>query len=135
MNRFYKPTPREYVSTHVDMPWEFLQGAAEQKQKGFDTADAGVDTAGKLLQFETIPGDEPWKAEKQKQYNEQLLKVRDQLHTTGNSSEAAKALTNVVRNISQDRDIAIMTGATLLDADELITEFNPNSLGNVSKIK
>ena len=93
------------------MPWEFLQGAAEQKQKGFDTADAGVDTAGKLLQFETIPGDEPWKAEKQKQYNEQLLKVRDQLHTTGNSSEAAKALTNVVRNISQDRDIAIMTAA------------------------
>ena len=40
MNRFYKPTPREYVSTHVDMPWEFLQGAAETKQKGFDTAVA-----------------------------------------------------------------------------------------------
>ena len=38
MNRFYKPTPREYVSTQVDMPWEFVQGVAEQKEKGFDEA-------------------------------------------------------------------------------------------------
>ncbi len=57
MNRYYNPTPREYVSTHVDMPWEFLQGVAEQKQKGFDTALGLGDAGSKLLDFNAIPGD------------------------------------------------------------------------------
>ena len=79
MNRFYKPTPREYVSTHVDMPWEFMQGVAEQKQKGYDTATAGADATASLLNFNVIPGDTNWKQEKQKQYNDKLYKVRDYL--------------------------------------------------------
>ena len=111
MNRFYKPTPREYVSTHVDVPWEFLQGAADKKQVQYDKADAGVDAAAKLLDFENIPGDNQWKAEKQKYYNEQLIQVRDHLHSTGDISGASRALTGVVRDIVQDKDVAVMKAA------------------------
>ena len=111
MNRFYKPTPREYVSSQVDIPWEFLQGAADKKQLEFDKAEAGVDAATKLLDFESIPGDKEAKAEKQKYYNDMLLQVRDHLQNTGDVSGAARALTGVVRDIAQDKDIAIMKSA------------------------
>ena len=111
MNRFYKPTPREYVSTNVDVPWEFLQGVAERKQAQFDKADAGVDAASKLLDFENIPGDTPWKKEKQQYYNDQLLQVRDHLYNTGDVSGASRALTGVVKDIAQDKDIAVMKAA------------------------
>ena len=111
MNRFYKPTPREYVSTHVDMPWEFLQGVAEQKQKGFDAANAGADATASLLNFNVIPGDTEYKQEKQKQYNEKLYKVRDYLMQTGDYSGASRDLANVTREINQDQDLAIMKAA------------------------
>ena len=111
MNRFYKPTPREYVSTHVDMPWEFLQGVAEQKQKGYDTATAGADATASLLNFNVIPGDTSWKQEKQKQYNDKLYKVRDQLMQTGDYTGASRELANVTREINQDQDLAIMKAA------------------------
>lgn len=111
MNRFYKPTPREYVSTHVDMPWEFLQGVAEQKQKGFDAANAGADATASLLNFNVIPGDTNWKQEKQKQYNDKLYKVRDYLIQTGDYSGASRDLANVTREINQDQDLAIMKAA------------------------
>lgn len=111
MNRFYKPTPREYVSSHVDVPWDFLQGVADKKQGEYDKADAGVDAAAKLLDFENIPGDTPWKREKQQYYNDMLLQVRDHLHNSGDIHGASRALTGVVRDIAQDRDIAIMKAA------------------------
>ena len=111
MNRFYKPTPREYVSTHVDMPWEFMQGVAEQKQKGYDTATAGADATASLLNFNVIPGDTNWKQEKQKQYNDKLYKVRDYLVQTGDYSGASRDLANVTREINQDQDLAIMKAA------------------------
>ena len=119
MNRFYKPTPREYVSTHVDIPWEFMQGAADKKQLEYDKADAGVDAATKLLDFENIPGDTPWKREKQQYYNDMLLQVRDHLHTTGDISGASRALTGVVRNIAEDKDIAVMKAAVEPYKDQL----------------
>jgi hypothetical protein len=111
MNRFYKPTPREYVSSQVDVPWEFLQGVAERKQLEFDKADAGLDAATKLLDFESIPGDREGKVEKQVYYNDKFLQIRDHLHTTGDVSGSARALTGVVRDIAQDKDIAIMKAA------------------------
>ena len=111
MNRFYKPTPREYVSTHVDMPWEFMQGVAEQKQKGFDTAATGVDAAAKLLDFQVNPGDVPGKQKLQKEYNDRLLQVRDQLYQNGDYSGASRNLTGVVRDIVQDKRLANMKNA------------------------
>lgn len=111
MNRFYKPTPREYVSTHVDMPWEFMQGVAEQKQKGFDTAATGVDAAAKLLDFQVNPGDVPGKQKLQREYNDRLLQVRDQLYQSGDYSGASRNLTSVVRDIIQDKRLANMKNA------------------------
>jgi hypothetical protein len=111
MNRFYKPTPREYVSTNVDVPWEFLQGVADRKQLGFDKAEANVDAATKLLDFESIPGDREAKAEKQKYYNDQIMQIRNHLLSTSDVSGASRALTGVVRDIAQDKDIAIMKSA------------------------
>jgi hypothetical protein len=109
--RFYKPRLREYVSTQVDMPWEFLQGVAEQKQKGFDTAMLAGDAAANLLNFNVIPGDQQYKQEKQKQYNDQIYKVRDYLMQTGDFNSAARNLSNITRQIVQDQDLAIMKAA------------------------
>lgn len=111
MNRFYKPTPREYVSTHVDMPWEFLQGVAEQKQKGFDTAETSGDAAAKLLDFQVNPGDVPGKQKLQKEYNDRILEARDYLHQNGDYSGASRILTGVVRDIVQDRRLSNMKNA------------------------
>jgi hypothetical protein len=105
MNRFYKPTPREYVSTHVDMPWEFLQGAAEQKQKGFDTAVATGDASEKLLNFKVAPGDiEKYKG-KVNQYNSEIQGATDYLFETGDYNNASRKLVSTVRNITADTDI------------------------------
>ena len=111
MNRYYNPTPREYVSTHVDMPWEFLQGVAEQKQKGFDTAVAAGDAASSLLNFEVIPGDVKFKNELQKKYNDRILEAQNYVQQTGDFSTASRKLTGVVRDIAQDPYINNMKAA------------------------
>lgn len=111
MNRFYKPTPREYVSTHVDMPWEFLQGVAEQKQKGFDTALATGDAADKLLNFEVNPGDMPGKKKVQDEYNKRIYGVTDYIKQTGDFSTASRDFTGIIRDISQDKRINVMKNA------------------------
>jgi hypothetical protein len=105
MNRFYKPTPREYVSTHVDMPWEFLQGVAETKQKGFDTAVATGDASERLLNFKVAPGDiEKYKG-KVGQYNSEIQASTDYLFETGDYNTASRKLAGTVRNIAADTDI------------------------------
>lgn len=109
--RFYKPRLREYVSTQVDMPWEFLQGVAEQKQKGYDAALAQGDAANKLLNFEVNPGDMPGKQQVQKEYNDQLYKITDYIRQTGDFSTASREFANVIRNIAQDKRIQVMTNA------------------------
>lgn len=109
--RFYKPRLREYVSTQVDMPWEFLQGVAEQKQKGYDSALAQGDAANKLLNFEVNPGDMPGKQHVQKEYNDQLYKITDYIRQTGDFSTASREFANVIRNIAQDKRIQVMTNA------------------------
>jgi len=105
MNRFYKPTPREYVSTHVDMPWEFLQGAAETKQKGFDTAVATGDASEKLLNFKVAPGDIENYRKKVGQYNSEIQGATDYLYETGDYTNASRKLVGTVRNITADTDI------------------------------
>jgi hypothetical protein len=105
MNRFYKPTPREYVSTHVDMPWEFLQGAAETKQKGFDTAVATGDASEKLLNFKVAPGDIENYKKKVGQYNSEIQASTDYLFETGDYNNASRKLVGTVRNITADTDI------------------------------
>jgi hypothetical protein len=109
--RFYKPRLREYVSTQVDMPWEFLQGVAEQKQKGFDSALAQGDAANKLLNFEVNPGDMPGKKHVQNEYNDQLYQITDYIRQTGDFSTASREFANVIRNIAQDKRIQTMTAA------------------------
>jgi len=111
MNRFYRPTPREYVSTHVDMPWEFLQGVAEQKQKGYDTALATGDAANSLLNFETIPGDVEAKKKIQEKYNSRIVEAQDYVSKTGDFNTASRILTGVVRDIAQDPFINNMKAA------------------------
>lgn len=109
--RFYKPRLREYVSTQVDMPWEFLQGVAEQKQKGYDAALAQGDAANKLLNFEVNPGDMPGKQHVQNEYNDQLYQITDYIRQTGDFNTASREFANVIRNIAQDKRIQIMTAA------------------------
>jgi hypothetical protein len=109
--RYYKPRLREYVSTQVDMPWEFLQGVAEQKQKGFDSALAQGDAANKLLNFEVNPGDMPGKQHVQNEYNDQLYQITDYIRQTGDFSTASREFANVIRNIAQDKRIQTMTSA------------------------
>jgi len=111
MNRFYKPTPREYVSTHVDMPWEFLQGVAEQKQKGYDSALGLGDSGSKLLDFNAIPGDYEQKQAVQNKYNDRFAEITDYIQKTGDSTGASRAFTNVIRDITKDRSIQIMKAA------------------------
>jgi hypothetical protein len=109
--RFYKPRLREYVSTQVDMPWEFLQGVAEQKQKGYDDALATGDAANKLLNFEVIPGDMEGKQAIQQEYNELLYGITDYVRQTGDFNTASREFSKVIRNIAQDKRIQIMTNA------------------------
>jgi hypothetical protein len=112
--RFYKPRLREYVSTQVDMPWEFLQGVAEQKQKGYDTALATGDAAGKLLNFEVIPGDVQAKNELQKKYNDRIIKIQDYIQSTGDFNGASREFTGIIRDIAQDPYINNMKAAVPL---------------------
>jgi hypothetical protein len=112
--RFYKPRLREYVSTQVDMPWEFLQGVAEQKQKGYDTALATGDAAGKLLNFEVIPGDVQFKNEIQKKYNDRIMKIQDYIQSTGDFNAASREFTGIIRDIAQDPYINNMKAAVPL---------------------
>ncbi len=109
--RFYKPRLREYVSTQVDMPWEFLQGVAEQKQKGYDAALAQGDAANKLLNFEVNPGDMPGKKHVQNEYNDQLYQITDYIRQTGDFNTASREFSKVLRNIAQDKRIQTMTAA------------------------
>jgi hypothetical protein len=109
--RFYKPRLREYVSTQVDMPWEFLQGVAEQKQKGYDTALATGDAAGKLLNFDVIPGDVQAKNEIQKKYNDRIMKIQDYIQSTGDFNGASREFTGIIRDIAQDPYINNMKAA------------------------
>lgn len=109
--RYYKPRLREYVSTQVDMPWEFLQGVAEQKQKGYDTALATGDAASKLLNFEVIPGDMPGKQYVQNEYNQKLHGITDYIRQTGDFNTASREFANIIRDISQDPRIKVMTSA------------------------
>jgi hypothetical protein len=109
--RFYKPRLREYVSTQVDMPWEFLQGVAEQKQKGYDTALATGDAASKLLNFEVNPGDMPGKQAIQQEYNELLYGITDYIRQTGDFNSASREFSKIIRDISQDKRIQTMTAA------------------------
>jgi len=136
--RFYKPRLREYVSTQVDMPWEFLQGVAEQKQKGYDTALATGDAASKLLNFETIPGDVQFKNELQRKYNDRIMEAQKYVQQTGDFSKASRDLMGIVRDISQDPYINNMKAAVPIwkeqrkSAEELdsqgeILDFNRNS--------
>lgn len=111
MNRFYKPTPREYVSTQVDMPWEFLQGVAEQKQKGFDKAITDLDAASKLLDFDVNPGDMPGKKYVQNEYNQKIYGITDYLYQTGDVSSASRKFASIIKDISQDPRIKVMTSA------------------------
>lgn len=109
--RFYKPRLREYVSTQVDMPWEFLQGVAEQKQKGYDTALASGDAATNLLNFEVIPGDTQIKNEIQKKYNDKIIEVQDYIQKTGDFNTGSRKLTGIIRDIAQDPYINNMKAA------------------------
>lgn len=109
--RFYKPRLNEYVSTQVDLPWEFLQGVAEQKQKGYDTALATGDAASKLLNFEVIPGDVQSKNELQRKYNDRILEAQKYVQETGDFSTASRKLTSIVRDIAQDPYINNMKAA------------------------
>jgi hypothetical protein len=109
--RFYKPRLREYVSTQVDMPWEFLQGVAEQKQKGYDTALATGDTASKLLNFEVNPGDMPGKKKVQDEYNQRIYGITDYIRQTGDFNAASREFANIIRDVSQDQRIKVMTSA------------------------
>jgi hypothetical protein len=109
--RFYKPRLREYVSTQVDMPWEFLQGVAEQKQKGYDTALATGDAASKLLNFEVIPGDVQFKNELQRKYNDRIIEAQKYVQQTGDFNKASRDLMGIVRDISQDPYINNMKAA------------------------
>ena len=93
------------------MPWEFLQGVAETKQKGFDTAEASGDAAAKLLDFQVNPGDVPGKQKLQKEYNDRILEARDYLHQNGDHSGASRILTGIVRDIVQDKRLANMKNA------------------------
>ena len=111
MNRFYKPQARQYVSSYVDMPWEFLQGVAEQKQKGYDTALASADAASKLLDFKVNPGDMAGKKQVQNEYNERILKGVDHIRNTGDFNSGARDVANIIRDIVQDPRIQVMTGA------------------------
>ena len=112
--RFYKPRLREYVSTQVDMPWEFLQGVAEQKQKGYDTALATGDAASKLLNFEVIPGDVQFKNEIQEKYNDRIMKIQDYIQSTGDFNTASREFTGIIRDIAQDPYINNMKAAVPL---------------------
>lgn len=138
MNRFYKPTPREYVSTNVDMPWEFLQGAAEQKQKGYDTALATGDSVASLLNFEVNPGDVQVKNELQKKYNDRIIEAQDYIQKTGDFSTGSRKITGIIRDIAQDPYINNMKaavpiwkeqrkGAEELESQGEILDFNRNS--------
>jgi hypothetical protein len=109
--RFYKPRLREYVSTQVDMPWEFLQGVAEQKQKSYDAALAQGDAANKLLNFEVNPGDMPGKQHVQNEYNDQLYQITDYIRQTGDFNTASREFAKVIKNIAQDKRIQVMTNA------------------------
>jgi hypothetical protein len=126
--RYYKPRLREYVSTQVDMPWEFLQGVAEQKQKGYDTALATGDTASKLLNFEVNPGDVQAKNEIQKKYNDRIMKIQDYIQSTGDFNAASREFTGIIRDIAQDPYINNMKAAVPLwkeqqkEKDKLISE-------------
>lgn len=111
MNRFYKPTPREYVSTHVDMPWEFLQGVAEQKQKGYDSALGLGDAGSKLLDFNSTPGDYEQKQIVQNKYNDKFAEITDYIQKTGDYTGASRKFTSVIRDITKDRGIQIMKAA------------------------
>lgn len=111
MNRFYKPTPREYVSTQVDMPWEFLQGVAEQKQKGFDKANTDLDDINKLLKFDVIPGDVPGKQKLQQEYNSKIMQYRDYLMNTGDVSTTSRNVMGIVNDIINDKRIINMKNA------------------------
>jgi hypothetical protein len=136
--RYYKPRLREYVSTQVDMPWEFLQGVAEQKQKGYDTALATGDAASNLLNFEVIPGDVQFKNELQRKYNDRIMEAQKYVQQTGDFSKASRDLMGIVRDISQDPYINNMKAAVPIwkeqrkSAEELdsqgeILDFNRNS--------
>lgn len=126
--RFYKPRLREYVSTQVDMPWEFLQGVAEQKQKGYDTALATGDAASKLLNFEVNPGDVQAKNEIQKKYNDRIMKIQDYIQSTGDFNGASREFTGIIRDIAQDPYINNMKAAVPIwkeqqkEKDKLISE-------------
>jgi hypothetical protein len=111
MNRFYKPTPREYVSTHVDVPWEFLQGVAEQKQKGYDAALSTSDAAANLLNFEVNPGDVEVKKGIQKKYNDRILEAQNYVQQTGDFNKASRDIAGIVRDIAQDPYINTMKAA------------------------
>jgi hypothetical protein len=112
--RFYKPRLNEYVSTQVDLPWEFLQGVAEQKQKGYDTALATGDAASKLLNFEVNPGDVQFKNELQRKYNDRILEAQKYVQETGDFNTASRKLTSIVRDIAQDPYINNMKAAVPL---------------------
>ena len=111
MNRFYKPTPREYVSSYAELPWEFLQGVAEQKQKAFDKTGAELDAVNKLLNFDSIPGDIPGKQMVQQEYNQRLMKERDNLLRTMDVRTTSRNVLGIVNDIINDKRIINMKNA------------------------
>lgn len=129
--RFYKPRLREYVSTQVDMPWEFLQGVAEQKQKGYDTALATGNAASKLLDFEVNPGDMEGKQYIQKEYNDKLYGITDYIRQTGDFNTASIEFANVIRDIAQDKRIINMTNAVEPYKKQRTTEEEMRAKGEI----
>jgi hypothetical protein len=129
--RFYKPRLREYVSTQVDMPWEFLQGVAEKKQKGYDTALATGDAAANLLNFEVIPGDVQFKSEIQKKYNNRILEAQKYVQQTGDFNKASRDLASIVRDIAQDPYINNMKAAVPIWKEQRKSEEELDSAGEI----
>jgi hypothetical protein len=104
MNRFYKVNPNQPVNTMVDIPWEFLQSSAINKQKEFDTTGASIGATGELFKNLRVHQD-TFGAEKNQRvsaYNQALTKIGEDLRTTGNTSQAARDLFKVRSAINQD---------------------------------
>jgi hypothetical protein len=87
----------------AQVPWEFLQGVAERKQKGFDQGLAETDALDSLLKG--IRVHDVYQKDlrtKQETLNKGIEAIRNDLQNTGDYSGASRKIMNLKRDMQND---------------------------------
>jgi hypothetical protein len=110
-NRFFNLQPTQYVDPYVAPPVEMLYNMLQQKQAGYDKVMTNLDDTDSMIKGDVIPGDQASYKSIKDSYNSKAEKIRDDLMNSKNTSQAARDIMKLRKQIAGDSNLQNMFAA------------------------